>query len=198
MQPGSSIYIYFPFRYVFRGPLPKRHFCTQKGSPATEVCAALHFQSSGQPLDRSRWCCLTPLPCFLGCGRGTRCKSSFNKVLSRQSSQVQANLFASELQQTYVLHIVIENTGMEEIVLQRGPVPMTLHSFKQSFTVLFFFLFVFGLMLQSRKGSGKDLWFCESRKLRVFSQGAKEPFQLTNRAITQVNMLAPRPFWHWK
>lgn len=52
----------------------------------------------------------------------------------------------SELQQAYVLHIVIENTGMEEIVLQHGPVPMILYAFKRSFTVHFFF----GLMLQSR------------------------------------------------
>lgn len=153
MQPGSSIYIYFSFQYVFRGPFPKRHFCTQKGSPATEVCAALHFQSSGQPLDRSQWCCLIPLPWFLGCDRGTSFKSFFYKVLSKQSSQVQANLFASELQQTYVLHIVIENTGMEEIVLQRGPVPMTLYAFKQSFTVLFFF----ALCYKAGMGSGKDL-----------------------------------------
>lgn len=66
---------------------PKRHFCTQKGSLAMEVCAGSRFQSSGQLLDCSWWCCLTPLSWFLGCDRGTRLKSSFYKLSSRQSSQ---------------------------------------------------------------------------------------------------------------
>lgn len=51
-------------QYIFRGPLPKRHFCTQKGSLAIEVCAALRLQSSAQTIDHSRWCCLTLCPGF--------------------------------------------------------------------------------------------------------------------------------------
>lgn len=67
---------------MFSESLSKRHFCTQKWAPPIKACA-LHFQGSCQLPDHSRWCCVTPFPCFLLCDRGTSITSSFNKLLSR-------------------------------------------------------------------------------------------------------------------
>lgn len=174
MQPGSSIHTYLSFQYVFRGLFPKRHFCTQKGSPAVEVCAALCSQISGQLLDHSQWCCLTPLSWFLGCDRGTRFTSSFYKLLSRQSSLLQANLFVSQLQQTYAFaYSYRKHWNGGDIVLQRGPVPITLYAFKQSFTVLVFF---FGLKLQSRNGVREGCLILREQKTEGVFSGCKGTF----------------------
>lgn len=131
-------YTFIFLQYIFRAFTQKALLHSKGITGYWSLCCTSFpkFSSAAWPLSMVL---LNTLPWFLGCDRGTRFKSSFSKVLSRQTSQVWADVSVSELQQTYVLHIVVETTGMEEIVLQRGPVPVTLYASKHSFTVLFIF-----------------------------------------------------------